>query len=67
MGTTRLDGKRRGEANVDQEKSIVDVFEHVICGVRLNHLRELLRKSSEGQKHSQDRDGWRITVEPTPA
>jgi hypothetical protein len=65
MGT-RLDAKHRAEVHVDQEKSIVDVFEHVIRGVRLNRLRELLRMNDEEQKRARGGE-WTITVEPNPA
>jgi hypothetical protein len=64
---TRLDAKHRREGHVDQEKSIVDVFEHVIRGVRLNRLRELLRMNDEEQKRVRDGDNWTNTVEPKPA
>ena len=66
MGT-RLGAKHRGEGHVDQEKSIVDVFEHVIRGVRLNRLRELLRMNDEERKRALDGDDWTNTVEPKPA
>jgi hypothetical protein len=66
MGTRR-DAKHRGEAHIDQEKSIVDVFEHVIRGVRLNRLREILRERSEEQSHAKDGRAWTNTVEPKPA
>ena len=44
MKRRRLDAKRDRVAHVDQEKSLVDVFEHVIRGVRLSRLRQLLRE-----------------------
>jgi hypothetical protein len=47
MRRRRLDAKRDRAAHVDQEKSLVDVFEHVIRGVRLNRLRDLLRESEK--------------------
>jgi hypothetical protein len=44
MRRRRLDPKRDRANRVDQEKSLVDVFEHVIRGVRLGRLRQLLRE-----------------------
>jgi len=61
MKRSRPDAKRERVAHIDQEKSTVDVFEHVIRGVRLNRLRELLRESERQRKHEQ---GWRNTLGP---
>jgi hypothetical protein len=66
MGT-RLDEKNRGEGHIDQEKSLVDVFEHVIRGVRLNRLHERLHEKAERDNHARGGDGWTIIVEPNPA
>src|SRR5579871_1067650 len=44
MTTSRSSEKPHGSPRVDQEKSTEDVFEHVIRGVRLNRLRDLLRR-----------------------
>ncbi|HUK36020.1 MAG TPA: hypothetical protein VLV86_19015 [Vicinamibacterales bacterium] len=56
----------RGKAHVDQEKSIVDVFEHVIRGVRLDRLRVLLR-AAEQLRRMEDDDPWKNSAEPTTA
>ena len=67
MKRGRLDGKRHRVAHIDQEKSTVDVFEHVIRGVRLNRLRELLRETERQRKREHGDETWRSTAGPTTA
>jgi hypothetical protein len=50
--------KQRRTAHVDQEKSTEDIFEHVIRGVRLSRLRELLRGRDEHRTRKEERDGF---------
>ena len=66
MKRTRAHGKRERVAHIDQEKSMVDVFEHVIRGVRLNRLRELLRETEKQRKREHGDGTWR-TAGPTTA
>ena len=66
MSTPRAGEKPRRAPQVDRVKSTEDVFEHVIRGVRLSRLRELLRR----RNHSGDRPGrdlWINGAEPTTA
>lgn len=56
--------KQLRTARVDQEKSVDDIFEHVIRGVRLSRLRELLRGRAEQDTRREERDAW-VNV-PTP-
>ena len=64
---SRFNDKQRRTAHVDQEKSIEDIFEHVIRGVRLSRLRELLRGNNEHDSHTEEREAWGHSPEPTTA
>jgi len=61
--------KPSGSAHVDQEKSTDDIFEHVIRGVRLSRLRELLRRRKENDEPDQERNVnvWSNAPEPRTA
>ena len=54
---TRSNDKHRRIGHVDQEKSTEEIFEHVIRGVRLSRLRELLRGRDEHHTRKEERDG----------
>jgi hypothetical protein len=62
MKMSRSNDKQLRTAHVDQEKSTDDIFEHVIRGVRLSRLRELLRRRREQPK--EERNGWASVPEP---
>ena len=60
--------KQSGAAHVEQEKSTEEIFEHVIRGVRLSRLRELLRRRKGQQDElDQERSVWGNIPEPRPA
>lgn len=59
--------KQLRSARVDREKSMDEIFEHVIRGVRLSRLRELLRGGRERHSHSEQGDAWANSPEPTTA
>lgn len=65
MRTNPGDERAHGNPHVEKEKSTDDVFEHVIRGVRLNRLRELLR-SNRSDAQQPEPGGW-VTVEPRTA
>jgi hypothetical protein len=65
MGTRVSNDKPQRLPHVDQEKSTDDIFEHVIRGVRLSRLRELLR--GEHDQRRQEPDGWVHRIEPSTA
>jgi hypothetical protein len=67
MGTRSRGKQHHGVAHVDQEKSLVDIFEHVIRGVRIDRLRELLRESEKHNKRPADRKAWGHRPLPTTA
>ncbi len=61
------DKEHRG-AHVDQEKSTDEIFEHVIRGVRLSRLRELLRgRDQHHTDEAEGRDTWVNSPEPRTA
>jgi hypothetical protein len=65
--TRSANDKQRRTAHVDQEKSTEDIFEHVIRGVRLSRLRELIRGRDEHRTRKEERDGWVKMPEPSTA
>ena len=67
MKMPRVSDKQRRIAHVDQEKSMEEIFEHVIRGVRLSRLRELLRGRNEQRSHKEERNVWGHSPEPTTA
>jgi len=66
MRVPGLTEKRRRTAHVDKEKSTDEIFEHVIRGVRLSRLRELLRRRDEDDRR-RERNSWGNTPEPSTA
>jgi hypothetical protein len=67
MAMSKVTDKQPGAAHVDQEKSMEEIFEHVIHGVRLSRLRELLRRRKEKDESVEDRNVWGHAPEPRPA
>ncbi|HET9834323.1 MAG TPA: hypothetical protein VFP91_21520 [Vicinamibacterales bacterium] len=67
MAMSKVPDKQPGAARVDQEKSTDEIFEHVIHGVRLSRLRELLRRRKEQDESVEDCDVWGNAPEPRPA
>jgi hypothetical protein len=65
MGTTEYNDKPQRTPHVDQEKSTDDIFEHVIRGVRLSRLRELLRADQDQRR--EEHDAWVHGIEPRTA
>jgi hypothetical protein len=64
MAMSKVTDKQPGAAHVDQEKSMDEIFEHVINGVRLSRLRELLRRRKDQDESVEDRDVWANAREP---
>jgi len=67
MAMSLFTDKKPGAARVDREKSMDEIFEHVIRGVRLSRLRELLRRNKEQREPVADRDMWGNVPEPSTA
>jgi hypothetical protein len=58
--------KQAGAPHVEQEKSTDEIFEHVIRGVRLSRLRELLGRK-EHDEPDEKRTLWGNAPEPRTA
>ncbi len=68
MTMRRVTDKPNSTPHVDQEKSVVDVFEHVIRGVRLNRLRDLLRRGCDDDDDAgAEADVWLKDPQASPA
>jgi hypothetical protein len=67
MSTSRAGERPNRAPQVDQVKSTEDVFEHVIRGVRLSRLRELLRRRKQSGDEPAGRDLWIDRAEPSTA
>jgi len=68
MAKSKGTDKQSGAAHVEQEKSTEEIFEHVIRGVRLSRLRELLRRRKEQHDEpDEERSVWGKVPEPRPA
>ena len=66
MARSKETDKQGSAAHVDQEKSTDEIFEHVIRGVRLSRLRELLRRK-EREEPDEKPNVWGSAPEPRTA